>query len=267
MSSSIYFIVFLLCIVACTGDVPKISRRITNGTKAERYQFPYQATIVTLSQNQGHQCGATIISDRWLVTAAHCFPGFDHENNEQTIVKYGTHKLDHDDTLFAYVDRIFIHPNYTLEPFISNDIALIKLKKQMVLGGRIIPTRLPYAGQIFKSKAISSGHGYTKPPYNETSDDLLWIEVKILPDGDCLIYNVGQFKYDPKTMICAIAEKGKAVCGGDSGGPLVQKKYYGDNMLIGIASFAPIECGKHEFPFVYTKVSAYRNWIRKITLL
>lgn len=44
--------------------------RITDGQRAQEGEWPWQASI----QLDGtHYCGASVISNTWLVTAAHCF--------------------------------------------------------------------------------------------------------------------------------------------------------------------------------------------------
>lgn len=51
---------------------------------------------------------------------------------------------------------------------------------------------------------------------------------------------------------------GLSPCSGDSGGPLVKS-----NFVVGVASWVVAPCGVLGAPAVYTKVSAYLDFINK----
>ena len=69
---------------AACGKRPKkpIASRVIGGRSAQLGEIPYQARLrFTNSLNMGtynsdHQCGGTIISSCWVVTAAHCIPEY-----------------------------------------------------------------------------------------------------------------------------------------------------------------------------------------------
>ena len=60
-------------------------------------------------------------------------------------------------------------------------------------------------------------------------------------------------------MICA-ADPGKASCSGDSGGPLMVQEN-GRYVLAGVVSFGKKGCAVPEYPVVFARVTAQKDWI------
>merc|ERR1719210_1407677 len=78
----------LLCLAA-PALVAARSENIVNGWDAKVGDYPWQASFQT---TRGfHFCGASIISNRWLVTAAHCIGS---KGPSQVKVVIGLHDKD-----------------------------------------------------------------------------------------------------------------------------------------------------------------------------
>lgn len=78
------------------------------------------------------------------------------------------------------------------------------------------------------------------------------------------VYSMLNVRIESK-QVCAGGEQGLDSCNGDSGGPLMaQDRSDSKNpiqYLVGIVSFGPRQCGTRGWPGVYTRVSAFTDWI------
>lgn len=122
---------------------------------------------------------------------------------------------------------------------------------------------LPKAGEdVLAGEAVRTlGWGNTMNP-SESSDHLRGVELMVTSSKECEeAYKIYELKANNK--VCAIHPDrvdGRDSCQGDSGGPL-QSDLTGK--LVGVVSFGQ-GCAKAEYPGVYLKVSAVRDWITKI---
>lgn len=100
---------------------------IFGGEEASRHQFPFMASLRCFEKNvYRHDCGASIVLDRFLLTAAHC-------NRLISLDRYrisvGVLARNEEGELYQ-MDKFINHQNFT-ETFIQNDIALIVLKERI----------------------------------------------------------------------------------------------------------------------------------------
>lgn len=54
---------------------PKRNPRIVNGQAAAVNQYPHQALVFINTKQGSFQCGGSLISDLWVLCAAHCIIG------------------------------------------------------------------------------------------------------------------------------------------------------------------------------------------------
>lgn len=113
--------------------------RIVAGTKARPGQFPFLAAL-RLANGQNF-CGATIITQRHLLTSARCFIPTYRRNMNNIRAYVGAHSL-RDGTMHR-VTRLIKHPQFSERTFF-NDAAVLQLVTQIQLvPGRVQLARLP----------------------------------------------------------------------------------------------------------------------------
>uniref|UniRef100_A0A674IVX1 Peptidase S1 domain-containing protein n=1 Tax=Terrapene triunguis TaxID=2587831 RepID=A0A674IVX1_9SAUR len=230
------------------------SERVVGGlASAELGDWPWQAS---LRQNNIHRCGATLISNTWLLSAAHCFR---KANNPRIwTVTFGS--LLRPSRMKRFVKAIIVHEKYRY-PAHNNDIAVVKLSKGVDFTNTIHRVCLPDPSQIFpyNSDAVITGWGALSDD-GPSPNVLREATVKLIDSNTCNRREVYDGVITPGMLCAGYLEGGVDACQGDSGGPLVSPDSRGMWYLVGIVSWGD-ECAKPNKPGVYTRVTYYRDWI------
>ncbi|XP_051994118.1 transmembrane protease serine 3 [Xyrauchen texanus] len=233
------------------GSRPAIRSRIVGGNVSSPGQVPWQ---VSLHYQNQHLCGGSIISDRWIVTAAHCVYGFAQPLLWSVHAGIIDQPVSGSEALS--VEKIIYHTSYNPEG-LNYDIALIKLKLPLSFNDQVVPICLPGYGETFEAgqMCLISGWGATQDG-GEASISLHTAQVPLLSSGECRRL-VSLSSWD----ICAGYLKGGAgTCQGDSGGHLACRGSLWT--LVGAASSAQ-SCGKENKPGVYTSITQALMWIHQ----
>jgi secreted trypsin-like serine protease len=258
---------------------------IVGGTPAPDGKYPWQVRLYSNKDDQIGFCGGSIISDRWILTAAHCLL-----DSESVVVGYGNN--DRTKTTKIDSEKIIVHPGYIAGE--KTDVALVKLKKP-IPDAKPIPfvdpgqdKNLAPAGakvtvtgwgaiwdfQAFQNAVDVMAGRRTVSERKLLSDEELQaplklheVDIEVIDPAECkAVYQslqVPAFTVGD-TEICATGlAGGKDSCFGDSGGPLVVAA---DNARgyaqVGIVSWGP-QCGNPLYPGVYTRVSSFSKWIQQ----
>jgi secreted trypsin-like serine protease len=237
--------------------------RVINGNDVLHGEYPWQAQISY--SGQGHTCGGSLITDRWILTAGHCAKGL---SADRIFIVLGEHQLSaNDGTEQVYtVDKIVVHPNFNPKEPHYNDIALIRLNRAVTFNDYVQTIDLPGLNDDFTGQnAVATGWGWTKPFSlwgGNTSEDIL--QEGVLPIHDNLACDsVSIFPRKLKSVeLCAgYSSGGQGTCHGDSGGPLVVKKN-GKWTLVGVVSWGQgLRCSTYG---VFARVTSFISWIKNI---
>jgi len=199
-------------------------------------------------------CGASIISDRWALTAAHC-TGAQFPSNQRISVG----SLRHDGAgnpgaTYYWVEQAIDHPSFSGSN-LDYDVALLYLSDPITFGPTVqplplAPTNAPtYAGV----QTTCTGWGTTTEG-GSVSPILREVTYPIISNAECSSYYNGV----TARMVCAY-EPGKDSCQGDSGGPFFVPSGSG-YLDVGIVSWGQ-GCARVGAPGVYTRISSVRSWI------
>ncbi|XP_068231254.1 transmembrane protease serine 9-like [Palaemon carinicauda] len=247
-----------------TSDSCKCGRRnpvtrIVGGEPTTVHEYPWQVALTTSSRPF---CGGSIISNQWILTAAHCVIG---KRPADFTVIIGEHNwntaTETSATERRQLSNIIVHPRYS-STTLDNDIALLKLSTPINFptSNKIAPVCLPDPGNAYADiNAIITGWGTTssggRQPY-----ELYEVTVPTMTNTKCEQLYVGDITGN---MICAGLDKGgKDSCQGDSGGPMVTTGNVAQTFMvqIGVVSWG-YGCAVAGKPGVYARVNNYLSWI------
>lgn len=268
---SLHFICFVLVLASTffTNDAVFhkrfIESRIYKGFDGERNQFPFfvflEIDLINGTEVVNTACGGSLISDEWILTAAHCLV-----DAKEIRIHLGALKLravfeEGRALLVSTRENFYPHPYFGPNTII-NDIGLLRLPVKIEFSKSIKPIQLPNSCEINENvDVIAMGHGVVKKhTYNDVAPMLQYAPMQTTSMLEC--YDTYPRMYWRKSVLCTKSSEERSVCHGDSGGSLVRQN---DTTLIGIASFVNVEGCFSGHPQVFTYVVPYHPWISKIT--
>ncbi|XP_052002825.1 trypsin-like [Xyrauchen texanus] len=239
---SIAFVLLVLAVAGSTAD-----DKIIGGYECTPNSKPWQ---VYLTYDEGERwCGASLINERWVVSAAHCYippPRLAvHLGEHNVYVEEGTEQR-------IWAEKVIPHPDYNDMTY-DNDFMLIKLSEPAIFNDYVQPISLPTSCSFAGEQCLVSGWGNQINTGVDYAAVLQCLDLPVLSRSQC----EGAYGWQiTDNMFCAgFLEGGKDSCQGDSGGPVVC-----NGELRGVVSWG-YGCADAGFPGVYTEVCRYGDWI------
>ena len=238
---------------------------VVGGTAVTPGQYPFITTIWIDDDNDGNAepfCAGTLISSKWILSAAHCFS---EENAQYTnfpermYVPLGATDITAQNS-FTQILSVTTHPEYNSQTRTA-DIALLELNGVYTGEAVAVPSfssLVPQLGEL--SKVL--GWGRTSEEGNSSA---LLLETNLPVRSHISCTRVFGENQDRNATFCAGGEpnNNRDACKGDSGGPLLVRRD-GKYVQAGIVNFG-FGCGRPGLSGLYTRVSNYADWIIAVT--
>ncbi|KAJ1970230.1 hypothetical protein IWQ62_000057 [Dispira parvispora] len=250
--------------------------RIIGGEDAQAMQFPFMAHLQLKKGDTYSECGSTIISPEWIVTAAHCVTRKDNGKPYPSSDISFTVGILGDQLLNQYTaTQVEVHPAFDFERVID-DIALVKVSPSIQFSDSV------QAADVWTSKvndgemAVAIGWGSVDGvDVSQQASTIQYVGVRISNDRrKCVRIDIA-FENSNEDVICTANNPGRDTCQGDSGGPLAIPLSENDSAgnkyaLLGITSYgyspsSQQSCGAQDGIAFYTHVAYYLPFITSVT--
>ncbi|XP_035769772.1 ovochymase-2 isoform X2 [Neolamprologus brichardi] len=203
------------------------SLRVVGGTEAMYGSHPW---LVSLQNRGSHFCGGSILSDCWIMTAAHCFTSLSKEflSGVRVLVGEFDQRVHDEEEQVFLVKSVSVHEKYNPALPMNYDIALIELNQRIQMGARVQPICLPLPNDniLPQTACMTAGWGRIKER-GRLPMVLREVHLDLVDRAKCkyVLQTLNQRLVRPQpsmTVLCAGPETGgRDACQGDSGGPLV----------------------------------------------
>ncbi|XP_053621262.1 trypsin CFT-1-like [Plodia interpunctella] len=251
-------LIFLgLVAAAFAAELPTYASRgsrIVGGSVTDISQWPEMAALLVTLGSAGHvqSCGGTILNQRSILSAAHCFVGF---TPAMWQVRLGSTNANSGGVVYA-VQQIINHPLYNTPVMFDNDIAVLRVAGSITYTSNIRAGSIAGANYNLGDNQVvwATGWGLTSAG-GSPSEQLREVQIWTINQDVC------RSRYGARltdNMLCSgwLDVGGRDQCTQDSGGPL-----FHNGVVVGVCSWGA-GCADPFFPGVNARVSRYIAWIQ-----
>ncbi|XP_049879487.1 serine protease gd-like isoform X2 [Pectinophora gossypiella] len=248
---------------------------IYNGQTYARGDWPWLVAIYKRKDGSlSFICSGTLVSDRHVVTAAHCMQQKNtFSSTKDIVVKVGVYNLEDwgdDVTVTRTLNSATIHESYNATS-LANDILVLAFERSVEFNTNIRPACL-WTGSADLSRVIGAsgvvaGWGQSELGQAGRGEPRM-VRVPIVSTSSCRASNPDFHKLTSDNTICAGDRNGAGPCLGDSGGGLYLLEG-GRWRLRGIVSLSlrpksgDNSCNLSEY-IVFTDSAKYHGWIQNV---
>ncbi|CAF2765003.1 unnamed protein product [Rotaria sp. Silwood2] len=264
--------------VSCGCGFKKVemNANIVSGENAVPYSWPMIVSLRYDCLGNGdvatHCCSGTILSDSYILTAAHCVERI-HASillADNVTIATGIYSRSEQFQTISKVDKIFIYPNLTrLMNGFRDDIALLHLAEpfdfttNLLIGRTCLPPQLNSTNDIMKYPPSNISLVMIGLDFHENSNytacDVIQQTnlLSIHHDHSICAKSINHIE----TQFCAgVYEDYK----GDSGGPIL--RWIGDRWeQVGIVSYGTNSCVSVNYQIVFTRIATSTNGPKETT--
>uniref|UniRef100_A0A3B4B028 Coagulation factor IX n=1 Tax=Periophthalmus magnuspinnatus TaxID=409849 RepID=A0A3B4B028_9GOBI len=240
-----------------TEEPRRAIKRIIGGQIASEGEIPWQVALIDRSSGRLF-CGGSILSRRWVITAAHCLV----EAQDSFIIRLDLSIKEGTEQNHEVLER-YIHPRYNAsESLYNHDIALLYLKTRISFSSNVRPICVgprTFTEALVQRASPATVSGWGRLRFmGSMSRVLQMVDVPFTDRTKCK--ESSSARITPVMFCAGYFDEAKDACQGDSGGP--HANVHRDTwFLTGIVSWGE-ECAKKGKYGVYTRVSYYYNWIK-----
>ncbi|CAG9789263.1 unnamed protein product [Diatraea saccharalis] len=232
--------------------------RIYGGENTTINEFPWLARVkcVTDSGREVYACAGSLITQNYVLTAAHCLVNLTAKevrlgdwNTETETDCQG--RVCSDPVVDVSVSQVKIFPEYRKSDLFKGDVALLRLQKPIYYSDFVRPICLPITDDTIRQDN-SSESVYWTAGWGKTEKSDCRNKVRSITDETAPF------------VICAGGVAGKDTCVGDSGGSLVKQMTINGTtnwFLVGVTSHGNKYCGKEGIPGLYARITPLLHWI------